>query len=202
MDQQLQECHRLIAAASRKLESLERGIGSTEGTQEALSQATSHIESVIQQASPRDRQGVPFRRIEALAAEAQSLQGALNRVLVKQQKTAAAEVEKEELLRSVQSRGGSDQGSTAYLASEEHGLRRTQNEVRKMVRESAAVLGALQGQRQTMTRTEARVGDLMSKMGVSSQIIDQIMRTSKQDRILVLCGTLLLLLLMGYIWFR
>jgi hypothetical protein len=204
MEQELQQAWVLVGQAQTKVEALERGLGSTTITEESVQAALNAVSAAMEGATASQKSTVTFRRLEGLKSECESLMSAVNRVKVKQNKVAQARAEREELMSSASARKKDDDlvGSDRHLVAEEDSLRKTQTRVRQMTKESGAVLEALRGQRQTMTKTQKSLTGILASMGVSDQIINQIERMDRTDRVIVLIGMLLLTVLMLYIWFR
>eukprot|EP00760_Papus_ankaliazontas_P007688 PhM_4_TR13460/c0_g1_i1/m.99071/K08496/GOSR2, BOS1; golgi SNAP receptor complex member 2 len=148
--------------------------------------------------TPKEKRDMWERRVNNLNDEVVNQKRSLERYLQKRAKTVTAQRNREALRLE---HSMADQDALGALASEADGIKKAQNEVRSMTRESVALLQALERQRGTMENTHGGLGRIATSLGLSGQVLNTISRVTTVDRLIVYTGMVVMTLLLFCLWY-
>eukprot|EP00759_Apiculatamorpha_spiralis_P043835 PhF_6_TR41010/c0_g1_i2/m.62119/K08496/GOSR2, BOS1; golgi SNAP receptor complex member 2 len=195
--------HTLKNSTEQFAQTLDR-IAATKASDNQLCQQHTLLEQGIQEMmilaadQPKDKKDSWIRRINVLHQEVGSLKKSLEKVLATRRKLDLATKQRESL-KLEQSLAHGDGMTT--LASERESLLQSQKEIRTMTSESFEVLRALQNQRNTLGNTQGSLGKIGESLGLSAQIIKNIVRTHKIDAWIVYAGIFFMICFLVGLWY-
>ena len=201
--------HMQAAGALRRLDELDAQLGSVE---EGLA-------SIVQGGGAPSDSSRASKALQDVAMMRKTVVGTRRRVQENNEKKLSAQ--REELLGRNAAAAASSSSSASHspvggggahdpnaqhhkdtlLRKEQQSLIHSTRKLRQLVGESDAILGALKTQGNTLDGTRSKLSvDFLEAIGLSRQTALQVVRRGHFDALLVYGGILLMVLLMGYIW--